>query len=196
MNKFYFSAVIFLMFSFYGYSQTNPSSASPIQEKFSDLIESSNDFKGYKVVDYEKLTDLQQNTEDRIESLKSEITDFQESIQTKEEKIAALEAELLSMQTQLKEVTAEKDAISFLGMPFDKSSYKTIMWSIVAILILALAYFVYRYKTSHFHTREAQKNLEATEKELEAFRIKALEKEQRLGRLLQDERNKLLKVAK
>lgn len=185
-----------MMVNVYGYSQTKPTSENPIKEKFSELIESSNDFKGYKVVDYEKLTDLQQNTETRIENLKEEIRAYQESIRTKEGKIIALETELQTMQTQLNEVTAEKDAITFLGMLFDKSSYKTIMWGIVAILIMALAYFMYRYKNSHFHTREAQKNLEATEKELEAFRIKSLEKEQRLGRLLQDERNKLLKIAK
>ncbi|HET8754295.1 MAG TPA: hypothetical protein VFM59_08025, partial [Salinimicrobium sp.] len=99
MNKFYFSAIFLLMVSFYGYSQTNPGAEKPIQEKFSDLIESSNSFKGYKVVDYEKLTNLQENTEERIETLKAEISGYQESIRAKEGKIEALEAELNNMQT-------------------------------------------------------------------------------------------------
>ncbi|MGB8374852.1 MAG: hypothetical protein WCE57_05990, partial [Salegentibacter sp.] len=64
------------------------------------------------------------------------------------------------------------------------------MWGIVALLVVALLFFIYRYKSSNATTKEANQRLRETEKEFDAYRAKALEKEQRLGRQLQDERNK------
>jgi uncharacterized damage-inducible protein DinB len=64
------------------------------------------------------------------------------------------------------------------------------MWGIILVLIIALLIFIYRFKKNHSQTTEARQNLSTTEKEFEAYRAKALEKEQRLGRQLQDERNR------
>ena len=64
------------------------------------------------------------------------------------------------------------------------------MWGIVATLIIALLFFIFRFNKRNTQTTEAKNNLLQTEKEFEDYRAKALEKEQRLGRLLQDERNR------
>lgn len=167
-----------------------------IAEKFQELITSSNNFKGYKVVDTDQLTTLQELTSNRIAELKEEIASSKEAFNAQEAKISELQAELDNLTEQLSTVTAQKDEISVLGMSLSKASYNTAMWSLVGILVLALALFVVRYKKSHIHTAEARKNLAELEKEFDAYRVKALEKEQRLGRLLQDEKNKQLKVAK
>ncbi|WP_029034688.1 hypothetical protein [Salinimicrobium terrae] len=167
-----------------------------IAEKFQELITSSNNFKGYKVVDTDQLTTLQELTSNRITELKEEIASSQDAFQAQEAEIKELQAQLEGFQEQLTAVTAQKDEISFLGMSFSKATYNTMMWSLAGILILALVLFVVRFKRSHVHTTEARKNLAELEKEFDAYRAKALEKEQRLGRLLQDEKNKQLKVAK
>lgn len=185
---------LFLLLAFPGLAQV--SSETTIDEKFSELITSSNNFKGYKVVDTDELMTLQDLTSQRIAELKDEIASAKQGAQLQKKKIADLEEKLTAMEADLAAVTAEKDAITFLGMPFSKAGYKTVMWGIVAVLVLALALFVVRFKKSHIHTKEARKNLAETEKEFEAYRAKSLEKEQRLGRLLQDEKNKHMKVAK
>ncbi|GAB2776025.1 hypothetical protein GCM10010465_23270 [Actinomadura fibrosa] len=172
------------------------SAETTIDEKFSELITNSNNFKGYKVVDSDELSKLQDLTSKRIAELKAEIASGKEAAQAQKEKIGKLKADLDIFEAKLNEVTSEKDSITFLGMPFSKASYQSIMWGIVGVLVLALALFVYRFKKSDIHTQEARKNLEELEKEFEAYRAKSLEKEQRLGRLLQDEKNKQLKLAK
>lgn len=172
------------------------SSETTIDGKFEELITNSNNFKGYKVVDTEQLTTLQKLTSNRIAELKQEIAVSKEATAAHEAKMAELQAELESVQAQLNTVTSEKDNIALLGMSLSKASYNTTMWSIIGILLLALVLFVIRFKRSHVHTIEARKNLAELEKEFDAYRAKALEKEQRLGRLLQDEKNKHLKVAK
>lgn len=194
MKKFLFSSLLVFCFSAASIAQT--SSETTIDERFSELITSSNNFKGYKVVDTDQLTRLQQLTSNRIAELKEEIATSKQATQLQKEQMEQLNADLESLQTQLEEVQAEKDAITFLGMPFDKASYKNIMWGIVGALVLALALFIVRYKKSHVHTQEARKNLAELEKEFDTYRAKSLEKEQRLGRLLQDEKNKHMKLAK
>ncbi|WP_424494394.1 hypothetical protein [Salinimicrobium sp. GXAS 041] len=192
MKKHIFYTLSLVLMATSGYAQTT----NPIDEEFSDLIESSNNFKGYKVVDFGELTDLQNKTEDYIGELKNEITANEVSLQTQKETIKKLKADLANVEGQLTEVTAEKDAISFLGIPFSKATYSTLMWGIVGVLVLTVILLLARFKSSNSKTKESRKKLIETEKEFEAYRAKALEKEQRMGRMLQDERNKHMKVAK
>lgn len=195
MKTYILSAFSLFLVTASSYAQTS-SPKNPIDDEFSELIESSNNFKGYKVVDFNELTALQDKTEDYIGELKNEITGYETSLQTQKDTIKKLKADLANVENQLAEVTAEKDAISFLGMPLSKSTYSTVMWGIVGVLLLAVALLLIRFKSSNARTKESRKKLVETEKEFEAFRAKALEKEQRMGRQLQDERNKHMKVAK
>lgn len=194
MKKILLSSTLFLFLSFSVFAQT--STETTIDEKFTELITNSNNFKGYKVVDTDELTRLQTLTSQRIAELKEEISGLDEAALEQEENMATLKANLESLELQLQELKAEKDAISFLGMSVSKSYYQTTMWAIIAGLILALVFFIFRFKRSHVHTKEAKQNLQEIEKEFEAYRAKSLEKEQRLGRLLQDEKNKHMKIAK
>lgn len=193
MNKILFSSLLLL---YINVTVAQVSTETTIDEKFQELITNSNNFKGYKVVDTDQLTTLQKLTSNRIAELKEEIAASKEATDAQEAQMAQLRSDLESMEAQLNTVTSEKDNISFLGMSLSKAGYNTTMWSIIGVLVLALALFVVRFKRSHIHTTEARKNLNELEKEFDAYRVKALEKEQRLGRLLQDEKNKQLKVAK
>lgn len=187
MNRYFFTLICVFALGFSGYSQEG---SDPIEDDFNELIETSNDYQGYKVVNYEALTRLRDRTVAHIEELRKEITAQENEANSHTDRIEELEAELESTQNELERVNAEKDAITFLGMPFSKGSYMALMWGIVGILVLALLFFIYKYKNSNATTKEARENLRETEKEFDAYRSKALEKEQRLGRLLQDERNK------
>ena len=77
-----------------------------------------------------------------------------------------------------------------LGMPMSKGSYATFMWSIIAVLIVFLALFVYRFKNSNAVTKNAEAALIDLENEFKEHRTMALEREQKVMRKLLDERNK------
>jgi len=190
MNKALLFIFLFLSYAPQINAQDFNSSETPILDGFTTLIEKSNDYQGYKVVDYNDLVSLKKNTIEFIAFLKNEITTQQNSIDQQKDEISELKASLETTKQNLAAVTAEKDAITFLGMPFSKGSYMALMWGIVAFLIIALLFFIFRFKKGNIQTTEAKKNLLLTEKEFEDYRAKALEKEQRLGRLLQDERNR------
>lgn len=190
MNKLLLLGLAILSFSFSATAQEIEESENPVEDEFSRIIEGSNDYQGYKVVDYNDLVKLKQNTANFISNLNNEIVTQKNTIDQQQKEIIQLKNDLESTQENLKEVTAEKDAITFLGMPFSKGTYMALMWGIVAVLILFLVFFIFQFKKGHIQTSEARDNLIETEKEFEAFKAKSLVKEQRLGRLLQDERNK------
>ncbi|SHF45479.1 hypothetical protein SAMN05444483_101173 [Salegentibacter echinorum] len=171
-------------------AQDSLATSNFIEDEFDNLIESSNSYQGYKVVDYDALIELRNNTKTHVQKLKNELQEKQGVISEQNDENDSLENNLADTQKELKRVNDEKDAINFLGMPFSKGSYMALMWGIVGVLVLALLFFIYKYKNSHSTTREARQKLKETESEFDAYRAKALEKEQRLGRMLQDEKNK------
>lgn len=190
-NKFYIVAA-FVMASVFQMNAQNDSIASttPIQDEFSALIQESNNYQGYKVVDYDKLIELRNSTRNYISDLKEEIIQHKNTLDQQNDEIEKLKSDLKTTQDDLKRVSEEKDALMFLGMPFSKGGYKGMMWGIVGGLIVILLILFFRFKSSNAATKDAQQKLSETEKEFDAYRTKALEKEQRLGRMLQDEKNK------
>lgn len=193
MNKLLLLGLAILFFTFSATAQEieeSEESENPVEDEFTRIIEGSNDYQGYKVVDYNDLVKLKQNTANFISNLNNEIVTQNNTIDQQQKEITQLKNNLESTQDNLKQVTAEKDAITFLGMPFSKGTYMALMWGIVAILILFLLFFIFQFKKGHVQTTEARNNLIATDKEFDEYKAKALVKEQRLGRLLQDERNK------
>ncbi|WP_026837906.1 hypothetical protein [Gillisia sp. JM1] len=190
MNKLLLLGLATLFFTFSATAQEIEESENPVEDEFTRIIEGSNDYQGYKVVDYNDLVKLKQNTANFISNLNNEIVTQKNTIDQQQKEVIQLKNNLESTQDNLKEVTAEKDAITFLGMPFSKGTYMALMWGIVAILILFLLFFIFQFKKGHAQTSEARNNLIATDKEFDEYKAKALVKEQRLGRLLQDERNK------
>jgi len=190
-KKNYIFAVFILVSVFQINAQTDSlKTDTPIQDEFTKLIEESNNYQGYKVVDYDKLIELRNTTRNYITELKEEIIVQKNTADQQNDEIQKLKSQLQSTQEDLNRVTEEKDALMFLGMPFSKGGYKAMMWGIVAVLVVLLLILFFRYKSSHASTRDAKQKLQETEKEFDAYRTKALEKEQRLGRMLQDERNK------
>lgn len=190
-NKIYMLAVFVLVSVFQMNAQTDSlKTETPIQDEFSALIQESNNYQGYKVVDYDKLIELRNTTRNYISELKEEIIVHKNTVDQQNDEIEKLKSELASTQEDLTRVSEEKDALMFLGMPFSKGGYKTMMWGIVAALLALLLIIFFRYKSSHAATKDARQKLQETEKEFDTYRTKALEKEQRLGRMLQDERNK------
>lgn len=192
-NNTLFCTLLLLLFTTLIFAQETPVSNPSIDQQFDELLENSNNFKQYKVVKEAKLIELQKNTRGKIEGLKKEIVASKSNIEAQQKKIAEINTTLSETTKNLKEATKAKEEIAFFGIPTTKSTYRIITWGIVLILLAALISFIYKFRSSHILTKEAQKDLQETKDEFDEYRKSALEKQQKLGRTLQDERNKLLR---
>ena len=169
-------------------------------EQYDQVIESSGNYKNgakrYKVIERTKLDRYRVQLTDTVTTLKTEITTLNKHIGDQTSEIASLNTNLTNTKTSLENTNLEKDSMNFFGSLMSKGSYQTMMLSIIGVLFLGLLLFIFRFKNSNSLTYEAKRKLEELELDFDDYKRKALEKEQKLGRQLQDERNKLLKQSK
>jgi hypothetical protein len=105
--------------------------------------------------------------------------------------IAGLQGTEGTKEQSLTDLQKKVNSISFLGIPMTKSAYNILMWGLVLILGGSLVAVIY---LSGSNKREAAYRIsehEALSAEFAAYKAKANEKEKKLARELQTERNKV-----
>ncbi len=165
-----------------------------IDEEFESLINESNNYQDYKVVKENSLLQLKSRTASYINDLQDKITQLEANITAEQQAQQRLKNELESKSNTVITLNQEKDTIDFLGFSLNKSLYNTLVWSFVGLLVLAVTAQSISYKRSKTTTDLAYQEKETAEAELERVKLRAIEEKQRLGRQLQDERNKLAKL--
>jgi len=72
----------------------------------------------------------------------------------------------------------------------NKGAYKGLVWTIIAGLLGTLLFFIYRFRNSNLVTVATRNNLEEVQEEFESYKKRALEREQKVRRELQNVLNK------
>ncbi|HZJ20321.1 MAG TPA: tRNA (guanine-N1)-methyltransferase [Pricia sp.] len=169
----------------------------PIDSQFDFVYKKSGNYradgKKYEVVRTISLDKLRQNVLDTLSGFNTRAADLKATIAGHESTIASLEKKLEDTTNSLAVVTEEKDNMSFLGIAVSKGTYNAILWTVIAGLLILLLFFIYRFRNSNILTQEAKTNLSELETEYEDHRRRALEREQKISRQLQDEINKYKK---
>ena len=162
--------------------------------QFKELEKKSENYSAngirYEVIRLVDLNKIKKNIFDSINTANSSIKQLSATIEGNNSEITGLNTKLQETTSNLKKVTNEKDSVSFFGALLSKGTYKAIIWGIIAILTLLLFLFIYKFRNSNFLTQQAKTALADLEKEYEDHRRRALEREQKISRRLQDELNK------
>lgn len=169
----------------------------PINNQFDYIYQKSGNYrsdgKQYEVVRLISLDKLRQNVLDTLSGFNTRAAELKATISGHESTITTLEKKLEDTTNSLAVVTEEKDNMSFLGIAVSKGTYNAILWTVIAGLLILLLFFIYRFRNSNILTQEAKTNLSELETEYEDHRRRALEREQKISRQLQDEINKYKK---
>ncbi len=102
-----------------------------------------------------------------------------------------LQSNVTEKEKSLEQSNARVNSVNFLGIYIDKSVYNLIMWGLVIALGATAAVVILR---SGSHSREARYRINLyneLEEEFKTYKAKANEKEKKLARELQTERNKV-----
>ncbi len=200
LPKYLLALTIFLSFSTKFFAQEGTMTAEQalqqenIEGQFDMVIKKSGRYQEYKVVKQVWINKLKSNTIDTLKTLESKLNTSNLKIDEQKSMITGLEESLGKTNENLATITAEKDSMSFFGAAVTKTTYNTIMLVIIGALIAFLGFFIYKFKNSNAITIMAKKNLAETEAEFEDHRRRALEREQKVMRKLQDEINKQRKA--
>jgi septal ring factor EnvC (AmiA/AmiB activator) len=168
-----------------------------IENQFQYLYKNSGNYNAdgrrYEVVRIINLDKLRDNVLDSINAATATRSQLKATISGHESTINSLNEQLKETTDNLTSVTEEKDSMAFLGIQVSKGTYNFILWTIILGLLLLLLLFIYKFRRSNYLTQEAKANLSDLESEYEDHRRRALEREQRISRQLQDEINKYRK---
>jgi hypothetical protein len=168
-----------------------------IESQFEFLYKESGNYNAegrrYEVVRRVQLDKIRENILDSLNKGRAEASELNATISRQEGTIEDLNGKLENTTNQLTDVTSEKDSMSFFGAQVSKITYNLILWTIIGSLLLFLLLFIYKYRRSNVLTQDAKVKLADVESEYEEHRRKALEREQKISRQLQDEINKYKK---
>lgn len=193
MLKFkYLLVAIFLNTTlFYGQSTQKFIDSGSVKNQFDYLInESTNYYQEQKIVKNQWLLKLKKNVTDSISKNKNTIDIHKNNVLNQQKEIDSLKTRLSEIEAINESLNTEQQQISFLGIPMNKSLYKTITYGLILVFMGLFAFFFMKFKQSNTITKEAKLALKEVEEEFESHRAKALEREQKAMRRLQDELNK------
>ena len=167
-----------------------------IDNQFEYVITKSNRYQEYKVVKRTWLYALKAHTLDSLKAVKKQLADTKLLVDNQDNEIQILKTNLTDTNSTLNQTNLEKDSMSLFGMLMSKTGYNVLMWSIIGGLLAFLLFFIYKFKNSNTVTKEAKFSLGEIEDEFEEHRKRALEREQKVMRRLQDEINKQKQTTK
>lgn len=173
-----------------GSSQRGSLTSGPIDSQFIHLNLISRSQDDFKLIRRVNLETVRKNVADSLKRLRGEISDAATTIANQQKQLTILGDSLTSTQEQLRVSESNQDRVTLLGISLNKSSVSVLFVSIVSVLVLLLVFYIYRFNQSHVVTRDARKSYDDLHEEFESHRKKALEREQKLKRQLQDEINK------
>lgn len=190
---------VLISFTFYTNAQENPTDSlnvetqvrtNSLNDQFQNLVDKSNSWQSYKIIDRAKLSNYQKNVIDSLRTIKLKIQDQQDVIGKHEEEVTKLNNHINKLQNDLEATQNEKDSINFFGVLLSKGTYSLMMWSIVLVLACLFLFYVYKYVNGSAITKKSLQDLQDLQNEYENYRKSAIEREQKVRRQLQDEINK------
>ncbi|MGM0375781.1 MAG: tRNA (guanine-N1)-methyltransferase [Bacteroidota bacterium] len=173
------------------FAQETPLDEGNITEQFDYAIEESNTYEEYHMVPTTQLQKLKSNVVDTLESFNAQIEERETRIASLKEEMEDLNQEKETMEEERDQALSSKNSITFLGNEIPKKQYNSIMWGLVAILAAAGLFMFFLFKRSQVVTREIRERHEELEKEFDAHKKRALEKEKTMARQHLNELNKL-----
>ena len=183
-------AVLFITSNIFSQTGNKLRDTVSVKSQFDYLMDNSNTLQDYKVVKTSWLLKLKSNVNDSISASKKKLLDNSSVMNSQKILIDSLNSKLATADTMIVELRSEKESISLFGIPFEKTVFKTMFFLIVVGLIGALLFFITKFKQSNSITTQCIIASKQTEEEFAVYREKALEREQKAMRRLQDELNK------
>ena len=80
--------------------------------------------------------------------------------------------------------------MSVLGLMVNKKAFQVAVAGLLLLLLATTGFFFFQYRTRNDITAKVRKTLTETQEEFDQYKKRAIEREQKLKRELQDELNK------
>lgn len=142
-----------------------------------------------KVYNYQQpfIAAFWKNVRDSLNSSRQQLKAANDKLSASNQSVNQLKSDVSTSQTQL----SNAESVDFFGISFSKNGYSTMMWSLVAVLGGVAAIVIFRSGSARSEASYRTKLYNELEEEFKTYKAKANEKEKKLARELQTERNKV-----
>ena len=161
-----------------------------LESQYSSLKDNASKWNGFIMIKEPQLNEFHKSIIDSVNSLEKIILTGNTNLANAKKEKSTLSTELLETKGKLEASLLKEKEMTTLGMAVDKNVFPTVVYSIIlgVILLCLIAFFL--FFRSNSVTKEIEHRYQKLTEELKEQKTKALERESKLARELQNERNK------
>jgi hypothetical protein len=166
-----------------------PVAAAPVDKS----LRSQYQYLLTKVYGYQQpfVAALWKNVMDTLNTNRRQLKEANAKLTDQQKTVSGLQADVATKDQSLNTSNSLADSISFLGIILTKSTYNLMMWGLVIIFGATAAVVIMRSGSNKTEAEYRTKLYNELEEEHKAYKAKTNEKEKKLARELQTERNKV-----
>ncbi|MBX2916038.1 MAG: hypothetical protein KF856_12280 [Cyclobacteriaceae bacterium] len=167
-----------------------------LNERYQVLKTNSQTYEDYKVIKEYVLDGFWKIAMDTVRVKETKLADVRQKIATLQGELATTQAELANQKASVEGITFDSTHIAVLGMHFGKGTFLLIIAAVVAAFLFVIAALAARLKILQASVKDKTQVADSLTNEFEAYKRKALERQTKLSRELQNERNKLVELGR
>jgi hypothetical protein len=165
-----------------------------LRQRYNLMKDNSQTFQDYKVIKEYVLDGFWKITLDSVNALERSLAEAEGRINTLEEQMKSMEVRMAQNEAAMKEMEFDSTHVTVLGIAMSKALFLTIAGIALAGLLVLWGSTAGVVKLLQRSVKEKDLSIYGLTAEFDDFRKKALEKEVKLSRELQNERNKLAEM--
>ncbi|QCR22540.1 hypothetical protein C1N53_09460 [Pontibacter sp. SGAir0037] len=177
-----------------------PAANTKLEKQYESLKSNSNTWQGYKVVNINTLESFWKSVQETVAAKDQKLNNFEAEAEAKLQEarkdVAGQQQQLQTMQNEIKQKEADIQQsmhdithISVLGIDVPKQLYIILNSGIILALLIALGVIAVQHKSSKSVATEKRKAYDQVAQELNDYMKNARERELKIKRELQTERN-------
>lgn len=183
--------IISLLFLVAVITLSKADSTQNLLQKFKQIQQTSQTYKDYKVIKLQMLNSWTNEVDHFLSSQNESIKKLQEENLQLKKQLELFQNDLAATKANLKNQEIVQAHVSFAGFDVHKNTWLIFCGIMISAAITAVSFFVIRNQVLAVQLSHKKQELLGVSSEYENLKQRSLEKQMKLSRELQNERNKL-----
>lgn len=167
-----------------------------LKERYQVMKANSQTYEDYKVIKEFILDGFWKITLDTLVQKETQLAEERKKIIDLGAELSASQQELANQKASVEGITFDSEHISVLGVHFGKNTFLIITFAVIAALFTIIIGVSARLKILQASVQDKAHIADSLTHEFEEYKRKALERQTKLSRELQNERNKLVELGR
>jgi len=160
-----------------------------LNEQFQEMLDNAESYTEYKVIKRTTLNQYSKAVQDSLSANRNDIRSLKSQVDDQKSQISQLSNRISDLEAQLATSEELRESLSFLGLNLNKSTYHMIVWGLIIGLTVFGIFAYSSFVRSNIITTKTKKDYAALEIEFDEHKKSAHEKQIKIARELQTERN-------